>query len=613
MSYPSYGLVQSNGALYRVAPDGTFLELPLPAGVTVSTRFPVRGVVFNRRLILVGGVSKNVQVDINQVPRILTPRAPNTALSAASGGAGALIGTYTWKYTFAIMEGDVVISESDLSPISAELTLSSQQASLTNIGVSVDPNVNARRIYRTASDGGSAYFLVTTIMDNTTTSYTDNVTDEATSALPVEPSLGAPFGTTEQTRLTLITAWKDRLWAVPDLKFDRVYFSGNRVQYGWNEDYYFVAGAEGTDTFGITALIARRNELFIGRKRSLHKITGDRLTNFGIVDIPGGIGVWAPDSAVLIRDAVYFLAEDGVYRWDGTLTNISKNLVHAWFTEPGTFNLERLDEAVGHWNQKLDTYELYLPATGSSSLDRWVTFDLRAQEWLGPHRTTAYTPTCVGVLDGEDGRQRPAVGASNGEVYLKNSDDWTDGASTAIEMIATTNPMSAGDVEREKVWLELETHHKALSGGTLTIGAKVGDLDALTDPISVTSMTRVGSLVTVLTVTAHRFGTGDSVTIAGATGLSSDYNGTWPITRTGSTSFTFDIGAATPETPANGTITALLPIRGDQSADLTLDRARLGRLGTGRFCELTFSNSEANQAVFLRGFTIHEVNTVGRR
>jgi hypothetical protein len=612
-SYDSFGLIQANEALWRVAPDGTYTPLPLPAGVTVSALRPVRSVVFNRRLILTNGVSRNVQLDINQIARLLQPRAPTTALVAAAGAAGSLTGSYTWKYTFAIMEGDVVIAESDLSDISNELALTADAASLTSIDVSVDPGVNARRIYRTASDGGSLYFLVTTIMDNTSTTYTDDTSDEATSALPAEPSLGVIDGTTEQTRITRMTVFKDRIWGVPDYRPDRIRFSGNRVQYGWNEDYEFIAGAEGTDSFGVTAIIARRNEIFIGKKRSLHKITGDRLDNFGLTDIPGGIGVWAPESAVLIRDAVYFVAEDGVYRWDGQLTNISKNLVHAWFTETDTFNIARLDEAIAHWNQKLDTYEVYLPVAGSTDLDRWITFDLRAQEWLGPHRTTAYTPKCVGVLDGTDGRQRPAVGATNGQVLLKNSSDWTDGSASAIAMIATTNPMSAGDVERDKVWLELETHHKALADGTLTVGARVGDLDALTDAIAVVSITRVGAVATVLTLTAHRYGTGDAVEIAGGTGLSVGYNGTWTITRTGTTSFTFNLGALTPETPANGTITALLAIREDQEADLTLDRHRLGRLGVGRFCELTFSNEEADQACYLRGFTIHEVNPVGRR
>lgn len=612
MGFDSYGLIQANGILHHVLPDGTSMQLPLPAGVTVSTLVPVRGVVFNKRLILTNGVSKNVQVDINLIPRLLQPRAPNVALTAASGGGGDLTGDYIWKYTFAIMEGDNVIAESALSDPSNTLTLAANQASLTGIAVSVDAGVNARRIYRTTSGGGSAYFLVTTIMDNTTTSYTDNSTDEATSSFPAEPSLGVAFGTTEQTRLTRLAVWKDRIWAVPDIQPDRVYFSGNRVQYGWNEDYYFVAGAEGTDRFGVTAIVARKNELFIGKRRTLHKITGDTVDRFGLTDIPGGIGVWAPESVVLVRDVVFFLAEDGVYRWDGNLTNLSKPRVHPWFTDAGTFNLARLHEAVAHYNQKLDTYELYVPVDGSDELDRWCSFDLGTGQWLGPHLTNKYVPVVAGVLDGTDSRQRAAVGAADGGVWLKNASDFNDG-DTAIPMVARTSPLSDGDPNDFKYWGELETHHKALADGTLTVGSRVGDLEALTGPISVVSITRVGSVATVLTLTAHKYGTGATIEIAGATGLSAGYNGLWVITVTGTTSFTFDVGVLTPETPANGTITALLPIREDQEADLTLDRHALGRLGEGRFCQLEFSNAEADQAVYLRGFTIDPVHPIGRR
>lgn len=614
MAVQSFGLIQSDGVLTRVAPDGTTALIALPAGVTVSELVPVRAVVFNRRLILTNGVSRNVQLDINQVARLLQPRAPMAALTAAVGAAGTLTGTYTWKYTFAIMEGDVVIAESDLSPISNAVALTVDQASLSVIATSVDPGVNARRLYRTSSDGGSSYFLVTTIMDNSTTTYTDDTTDEATSALPVEPSLGVAFGATEQTRLTHLAVWKDRVWAVPDVRPDRIFFSGNRIQYGWNADYNFVVGAEGTDPYGVTAIVGRRNELFVGKKRSLHKIAGDGLDTFGLIDIPGGIGVWAPESVVLIRDHVYFVAEDGLYKWDGTLTNLSKALVHPWFTEADdTFNLSLLARAFAHYNQKLDTYELYLPIDDSNNFDRWITFDLTAQEFLGPHRTAAYTPSCAGVLDGTDDRQRAAVGATNGGVYLKNSNDWTDGTASAIAMIATTNPMHGGDVEHEKFWGELETYQRALADGALIVGSRVGNLEAMTGPIALTSLTRVGAVATALTVTAHGYGTGDVIDVDGGTGLSVGYNGLWPITVTGTTAFTYNLGVATPETPANGTLTSVLPIREDQEADLTQDRSRLGRLGVGRTCQLQFSNEEADQAVFLRGFLVHEVNKVGRR
>lgn len=613
----SYALVQSNSKLYRLNADGTSSEISLPAGVTVSSFLPVRGSVLNRRLVLVNGVNRNVQIDANVIPRLLQPRAPSQAPTAASGGAGNLTGAYRWKYTHAIMEGDVVIAESDFSPESTSLTLSANDADLTTIAVSVDPGVNARRLYRTASSGGD-FFLVTTIYSNTSTTYTDDASDESLDLFPAEESLGPAYGTTEGTRFKLIATWKDRLWAIPDLYPDRVHFSGNRVQYGWNEDYYFIAGGEGTDFVGVTALAPRKNELFVGKRRSLHKVTGDTVGDFGLTDIPGTVGVWAPDSVKVIRDAVYFLAEDGVYRWDGRLVNLTIEKVHTWFNEKtaargGVFNLTLAEQAFAHYNQLLNTYELYLPSTDSLTFDRWVSLDLETGEWLGPHRTEAYTPTCVAEIDGVDGRQRPAVGSSVGGVWLKNrATTYSDGTS-AIDFEFTTNPMHQGEPQLEKFWGQLETHTQPEGAGTLTVRAKVGNLNAPQGTVAVVSITRVGSTATVTTNGEHHFGTGQAITISGATGLSVGYNGIWEIVRTGSTSFTYDVGVLTPETPANGTILALLPMRGDLSADLTLDRNRLGRLGLGRYCQLTFKNAENDQNVVVRGFEIDPVEVLGRR
>lgn len=70
---------------------------------------------------------------------------------------------------------------------------------------------------------------------------------------------------------------------------------------------------------------------------------------------------------------------------------------------------------------------------------------------------------------------------------------------------------------------------------------------------SVSSLTRSGLIATVVTTVAHNFGTGQYVTIAGATPIA--YNGTWQIVVSNATTFLFTPGGA-PATPATGTITA---------------------------------------------------------
>lgn len=70
---------------------------------------------------------------------------------------------------------------------------------------------------------------------------------------------------------------------------------------------------------------------------------------------------------------------------------------------------------------------------------------------------------------------------------------------------------------------------------------------------TVTSITRTGSTATVTTSVASNIESGSSVTIAGANEV--DYNGTYEVTVTSDTTFTYTV-ANSPSTPATGTITA---------------------------------------------------------
>lgn len=70
------------------------------------------------------------------------------------------------------------------------------------------------------------------------------------------------------------------------------------------------------------------------------------------------------------------------------------------------------------------------------------------------------------------------------------------------------------------------------------------------DPVSVTSITRVSATATV-TITAHGFSNGDEVIISGAT--QTDYNGSFVISNVTANTFDYTV-AGTPATPAHGTI-----------------------------------------------------------
>lgn len=71
--------------------------------------------------------------------------------------------------------------------------------------------------------------------------------------------------------------------------------------------------------------------------------------------------------------------------------------------------------------------------------------------------------------------------------------------------------------------------------------------------LSVTSLTRVSNTATVVTSEAHKFATGQTVTIAGA--AQTDYNGAFAVTIINDTTFTYAVPGA-PATPATGTVQA---------------------------------------------------------
>lgn len=92
-------------------------------------------------------------------------------LTSATGAAGALTGAYRWKVTFVTADG-----ETEGGTASSSLTLTAQRATLTAIPTSNASTVTSRKLYRTAA-GGDTFKLVTTLSDNTTTTYTDNTAD----------------------------------------------------------------------------------------------------------------------------------------------------------------------------------------------------------------------------------------------------------------------------------------------------------------------------------------------------------------------------------------------------------------------------------------------------
>lgn len=99
---------------------------------------------------------------------------PDSALTATAGSASGDLDqevVYGYKVTYVTAFG-----ETDTNTADTVTTTTSGSVNLTDIPVSDDGNVTSRKIYRTVG-GGATYLLLTTIEDNSTTTYTDTTAD----------------------------------------------------------------------------------------------------------------------------------------------------------------------------------------------------------------------------------------------------------------------------------------------------------------------------------------------------------------------------------------------------------------------------------------------------
>ncbi len=126
-----------------------------------------------------------------------TPTAPTATVVSGSGLGN---GTYSYQVTFVTGVGETLPSVA--SNVITSVSPSTAKVNLTNIPLGVNNGqvgVTSRKIYRTFANG-STYYLVTTIADNTTTTYTDQTADASLGAgVPTSDTSNSPWASGAHT------------------------------------------------------------------------------------------------------------------------------------------------------------------------------------------------------------------------------------------------------------------------------------------------------------------------------------------------------------------------------------------------------------------------------
>ena len=168
--------IKSDGTSHLLAFCGTGIYVSTDGGSTFSllksgftTNLKWSCYTYADNVIMVNGTDTNQMYDFTSV-RDQGLTDPTTAPSVATGAAGNLTGNYYYKVSF-IYSG----SESNVGIASSVVAPSSEKVSLTSIPTG-GTGCTQRKLYRTKT-GGTVYYELHTIDDNTTTAYTDDDVD----------------------------------------------------------------------------------------------------------------------------------------------------------------------------------------------------------------------------------------------------------------------------------------------------------------------------------------------------------------------------------------------------------------------------------------------------
>ena len=478
----AFTVIQAGSTLQLVSTDGTLTPLTLPSGIELRTDVPPRWAVYGRYVILVNTPSWPLTIDSHGTVRPVTPRAPRLAAILSGVAGGTLSGTYRVRYTFVMLD-DIgnIISESDYSPIGNPVTISSQMLKASNLEVSSDP-VDARRCYRTTTNG-AVYFQWVDLNGNVLTTVQDDLADAGLGET-AGPTLGTP------PRLTLIAEFRDRLFGVGDIDIDNVVYTETGLMYAWNPLNSIVVPRVGSDTFGVTGLISRREALGVGRLNRLNQIVGTGEQSAGgqadlrLIKLSDETGFLGQESVIVYRDVVYFLWFDGVYEWsDNGIVCLSdgrggQGRVRSWFTTDDFFDRSAFPIAFAQVDPNRNVYQLFLK--DPAGVRHYVEFDLINRVWYGPHRIDAFTATSAFTRLTASNIKVPTVGASDGGVYAptaRAADVSLAGQAYGIAYDVDTPAFSGTTPDRLQYWGELSMLGRSQRAGTLTITPSLGYLD----------------------------------------------------------------------------------------------------------------------------------------
>lgn len=346
---------------------------------------------------------------------IAAPTDPGTVLT--DGGVGVLTGSYTYKVTF---RNSVTGHESDPSPASNILTITTRQINLNNIPVSSDPQVDRKKLYRTTGTNSGQWFFDAEIA-NATTAHTSNKPD-AQLAEQVFEDNGIPPQAKYVEEFNGMLAYAglasplQNYVALSGVLRPEAVDVDNR--YGLAPDEQDVI--TGLKKFGRLLVAAKKHKIWVG-------------TGFGPDEMDftptqvsqGPLGHWG---IIEYRSALWYPSEQGFQVWGGLQEEYIGRPIEDLYK---TLDLAMLEKASGVFYPPLNMLIWNVQTAGQPDFDQWLIYNVATREWT--HRDHASSK--LGIYLDNLNRSKLWIGGVNGFLYTGDTGNADDGTNIAVEVV----------------------------------------------------------------------------------------------------------------------------------------------------------------------------------
>lgn len=403
----------------------------------------VQRVKFRFNLVDDSVTSADIRLDrFNQVDE----GAPIVTLS----GSGNFTGVYSYKIVYVSKYGQL----SNAGPQSRDVTaVSHGQLNLTNIPTSTDPQVTARRLYRTVANG-SIWLFLDEILDNTTTTFTDTFADGSLGNETPPQAGDFSDDNSRPPQAGIVKVWKRTVFVAGDPQNpETLYFSEDDEPESFPLINAFQLDGK------ITAMYETYSGLVVETETGKWQVIGDN-PDFSVDKIIEGMGCVGRRAAGTSRLIGYAVDRDGMRLFD--LSNTKK------ISEPIR---DRYDDA--NFINKVNIELMHTVHSKSRNLILQFNPDAAGEytsifAYMYPidnvetgYWTDIVTPSAANLnfldaeeIEDENGDFRIYVGADDGMVYelfCKDSTNWVDSGGTSFPIVTKfrTPYMREGDLGAE--------------------------------------------------------------------------------------------------------------------------------------------------------------------